>query len=195
MEDNFDNIIEGEFIILRKVQLEDASDIYRWRTSESGKFLQHGSNYTIESQREWIKNRTTSEINYIIYPKNSMLKAGMIGIYDLNMNDLVTNVGRLLLDENYLKKSTPYGLESLLLTYDYVFTKMQFRKICGVISGSNSEMFKMQKFLGMKQEGYLNQHVIIKNKYEDLFIMSLFKEDFIGYKNKINFLLKSFRNI
>lgn len=194
MEYKFDNIIEGEFITLKRVELNDASDIYKWRTSESGKFLQHGSNYTIESQKEWIKNRTASEINYIIYPKNSMTKVGMIGIYDLNINDLVTNVGRLLLDESYLKKSTPYGLESLLLTYNYVFSKMQFRKISGIISGSNVEMFKMQKFLGMKQEGYLNQHVIIKNKYEDLFIMSLFKEDFVNYRNKINFLLRSFRN-
>lgn len=195
MEYKFDNIIEGEFVTLKKVVLDDASDIYKWRTSESGRFLRHRPNYSIESQKEWIENRGASEINYIIYPKNSMTKVGMIGIYEMNINDLVTNVGRLLLDESYLKTSTPYGLEALLLTYDYVFTKMQFRKICGDILGSNFEMFKMQKFLGMQQEGYLSGHVIINNKCEDLFIMSLFKEDFIKYKNKINLLLRGFRNI
>lgn len=193
MEYKFDNIIDGEFVTLKKVVLEDASNIYKWRTSESGKFLRHRPNYTIETQKEWIENRGTSEINYIIYEKKSMTKVGMIGIYEMNINDLVTNVGRLLLDESYLKKSTPYGLESLILTYDYVFTKMEFRKICGDILGSNSEMLKMQKFLGMQQEGYLNKHVIINGKCEDLFIMSLFKEDFNSYRNKIDFLLRGFR--
>lgn len=194
MEYKFEDKIEGEFTTLRKVEMDDAADIYKWRTSESGIFHRHLPDYSLESQKEWIKNRTSLEINYIIYPKNSTTKIGMIGIYDMNVNDLVINVGRLLLDQSYLKRSTPYGLESLLLTYDYIFTKMQFRKISGDILATNSEVFKMQKFLGMQQEGYLKRHVIIKNKCEDLFLMSLFKEDFNNYKNKINFLLKSFRN-
>ena len=193
MQNRFDNLIEGEFIILKKVEIEDASDIYNWRTSESGKFLRHPLNYCIESQIEWIRNRETSEINYIIHSKKSMNKVGMIGIYDVNFSDKVANVGRLLLSELYLKKSNPYGIESLLLTYDYVFNKMNFRKICGDILGLNIEMFNLQKFLGMQQEGYLKQHVIIKNKCEDLFIMSIFKEDFINYKNKISLLLRSFQ--
>lgn len=193
MEFKFDNIIESEFVTLKKVEIADAPDVYEWRTSESGKFLQHPSNYSLESQIEWIKNRDASEINYIIFQKNTRNKVGMIGIYDLNFNDLVANVGRLLLSESYLKKSTPYGLESMLLCYNYVFNEMKFRKISGIISGSNSEMFRLQKFLGMQQEGYLKQHVIIKGKCEDLYIMSLFKNDFTNYKNRINFFLKSFR--
>lgn len=193
MDCKFENIIEGEFITLRKVILDDASDIYRWRSSESGKYLRHTPNYSLESQIDWIKNRPNSEINYIIYQKSSQTKVGMIAIYDVNTDDLVTDVGRLLLAEEYLKKSTPYGLESLLLTYEYVFTQMNFRKISGIISGSNIEMFKMQKFLGMQQEGYMKQHVIIKDVCEDLFVMSIFKEDFINYKKKINFLLKVFK--
>jgi RimJ/RimL family protein N-acetyltransferase len=193
MDYKFENIIEGEFITLKKVVLEDAPDIYRWRISQSGKFLRHVPNYSIESQIEWIKNRDHSEINYIIFKKNTDIKVGMVAIYDVNNNDLVADVGRLLLSEEYLKKSTPYGLESLLLTYDFVFNKMNFRKICGDILAPNTEMFNLQKFLGMQQEGYLKQHVIINNKCNDLFIMSLFKEDFDGYKKKINFFLKSFR--
>lgn len=193
MDYNFDNVIEGEFITLRKVVLNDAPDIYRWRSSRSGKFLRHVPDYSLESQVEWIKNRNNSEINYIIYKKNTNLKVGMIAIYDVNKDDLVADVGRLLLSEEYLKQSTPYGLESLLLTYDYVFNVMNFRKISGIISGSNLEMFKMQKFLGMQQEGFLKQHVIINDSFEDLFMMSLFKDEFVSYQKKIYFLLRCFK--
>ena len=189
----FDTIIEGEFVTLKKVELNDAPDIYKWRSGESGKFMRHPTNYSLESQREWIKNSSEAEITYIIYQNISFTKIGMVGIYDVNNNDLVCNVGRLLLDETYLTKSTPFGLETLLLAYEYVFDKMQFRKICGDILATNTEMFKLQKFLGMQQEGYLKNHVIIKDKCHDLYIMSLFKEDFNNYKNKINFLLRSFR--
>jgi len=193
MEFKFDSVLEGKFITLKKVVVADAHDIYKWRTSKSGQFLKHPDNYDLNSQIEWIKNRKDSEANYIIYQKDSNIKVGMIGIYDVNINDKVTDVGRLLLAEEYLTKSNPYGLEALLLTYNYVFEQMGFKKITGVILGLNLDMFKMQKFLGMQQEGFLKQHVVIHNNREDLFIMSLFAEDFSGYKNKINLLLRSFK--
>jgi RimJ/RimL family protein N-acetyltransferase len=70
---------------------------------------------------------------------------------------------------------------------------MDFRKITGDILASNEAMFKLQKFLGMKQEGYLEKHAMIHGKFEDLYIMSIFKEQFNSvYKTKINFLLKNF---
>jgi RimJ/RimL family protein N-acetyltransferase len=193
MEFKFDTILEGRFITLKEVVVEDAPDIYNWRTSKSGQFLKHPDNYDLNSQIEWINNRKNSEINYIIYKKDSTKKVGMIGIYNVNFHDEVSDVGRLLLSEEYLTKSNPYGLEALLLAYNYVFNKMNFKKITGVILGLNQDMFKMQKFLGMQQEGYLKQHVLIQNKREDLFIMSLFTEDFSNYKNKINLLLRGFK--
>ncbi len=194
MENRFEKTIRGQFVILKKVTIDDAEDIYSWRTSESGKFLRHPDNYSVESQIDWIKYRGDNEINYIIYSKEKDKKVGMIAIYDINENDKVANVGRLLLSEEYLHKSTPYGLESLLLTYNYVLNQMDFFKITGDILGPNEDMFKLQKFLGMKQEGYFKSHTIIHNKREDLYIMSLFKDDFSYYEKKINFLLKGFKN-
>ncbi|MFZ4590382.1 MAG: GNAT family N-acetyltransferase [Ignavibacteria bacterium] len=193
MEYKFENKIVGDFVDLRKITISDAEDVYSWRKSESGKYLRHPENYTLKTQKEWIKNITESEINYIIYSKDHNNKVGMIGIYDINRIDKIANVGRLFLSDDNLKKSNPYGLESLLLAYDIVFNKMKFRKITGDILGLNDNMIKLQKFLGMKQEGYLEKHVYIKNNYQDLIIMSLFEKDFKVYKNRVNMLLKSFR--
>jgi RimJ/RimL family protein N-acetyltransferase len=71
---------------------------------------------------------------------------------------------------------------------------MDFRKITGTILGKNEKVFGLQKFLGMEQEGYLKKHVILRGNYEDLYVMSLIKEDFGGYKDKINTILSKFRN-
>mgnify|MGYP001152023172 CR=1 FL=1 len=106
----------------------------------------------------------------------------------------MANVGRLVVDEQYLAKSNPYGLEALLLAYDYVLNQMNFRKITGDLLATNAAMFKLQTYLGMKQEGYLQKHVLINGNFVDLHIMSIFKNDFNNsFKKKVLFLLKGFR--
>jgi RimJ/RimL family protein N-acetyltransferase len=193
MKHVFDKVIEGEFITLRQVRVSDATDIFNWRTSSAGKYLHQPENYSIESQENWIKTRPDDEMNYIIHPKNDTIKVGMIAIHELNYADLVGCVGRLILDEQYVNKGTPYGLEALLLTYDYLFNTMNFRKMTGVILGRNEKVFKLQSFLGMEQEGYLKKHAILNGGLEDLYVMSLFKEDFWKYKESINKILNKFR--
>ena len=166
MEIKFQEIIIGEHIILRKITINDAKDIYHWRSSISGKYMRQPKDYSEKSQEEWIKNRSSKEINYIIFDKKSNKKVGTIGIYDVNVIDKVANVGRLILGDEYLGKSNPYGLEALLLSYDYVLNVMDYRKITGDILGTNESMFKLQKFLGMKQEGYLEKHTLINGNFK-----------------------------
>lgn len=194
MKVKFENTLEGKFITLKKTTLEDAPLIYNWRTSSSGEHMRHPENYSLKMQEEWIKSRGDNEINYIIIDKKNNEKVGTISIYEVNEADKVSNAGRLLIDEKFFGKSTPYGLEALLLTYEYIFNKMNFRKISGDILATNTPVYKMQLFLGMKQEGFLEKHVIINGKIHDLYIISIMKEDFEKkYKVKVNFLLKNFK--
>lgn len=194
MDSLFKDILTGNHIVLKKVQLEDAADIYRWRTGKGGAFLRQPDGYSVAMQEAWIKSRGTGEINYIISDKKTGEKVGTIGIYDVNAVDKVANVGRLVIKDEYLSKSHPYGLEALLLTYDYLFNSMNFRKMTGDILSTNIAMHKLQVFLGMKQEGYLEKHSIINGEEMDLYIMSIFKERFEKmYRQKINFLLRAFK--
>ena len=193
MKSKFQEEINGEFIYLKKVNIEDALDIYNWRSGISGKFLRQPDGYSVKFQEGWIIARGENEINYIIYDKQNHDKVGMIGIYDVNDHDGVANVGRLLLAERFLKQSTPYGLEAMLLAYSYVFNEMNFRKLTGDIMARNDDMVKLQKFLGMKQEGFLSKHTVINGVAEDLHIMSIMKTEFAKYQQKIRFLLKSFK--
>jgi RimJ/RimL family protein N-acetyltransferase len=194
MDRLFKDTLIGDHVFLRKVELTDAADVYKWRTGKGGIFLRQPDGYSVKMQEDWIKSRTDSEINYIITEKNTGEKLGTIGIYEVNIADQVANVGRLIIKDEYLTKSHPYGLEALLLTYDHLFNGMNFRKMTGDILATNTAMHKLQVFLGMKQEGYLEKHVLINGKLQDLFIMSIFKEQFEkSYKTKINFLLKGFK--
>lgn len=194
MATKFENTITGHHIILRKVEVKDAHDIFNWRSGHSGRFLRHPEGYSVAMQEAWIKSRSDKEINYIIQDKKTLESVGMISIYNVEEFDKVAEVGRLLLSDYYLTRSNPYGLEALLLGYDYVFNVMNFRKITGIIGAPNIAMVKLQLFLGMKQEGYFEKHTLIGNNFEDLYIFSIFKDQFnSGYKKKVAFLLKSFK--
>ncbi len=194
MQLQFNKIITGDFIILTKISINDAQDVFNWRSGISGQFLHNSEDYSVDMQESWIKSRTDKEINYIIQDKKSYEKVGMVSIYNVNIEDKVAEVGRLLLSDIYLNRSNPYGLEALLLSYDYVFNTMNFRKITGIIASVNTSMVKMQLFLGMEQEGYLKKHTFINGNFEDLHILSICKEQFNNtYQKKIKFLLKSFK--
>ena len=186
--------IEGQFITLELVTEDDAQDIYNWRTSESGAFLNQPLNYSVQSQAAWIKNRPQNEINFIIYSKEEQpLKKGMISIVDIDRQNRKAEVGRLLLDAKYLNESNPYGLESLKITYDLVLNGWEFNKIHGTILSLNTGMIKLQKFLGMEEEGVLRKHLLINNEYTDLHLFSIFRSGLNKtYLPRVNFLLKSF---
>jgi RimJ/RimL family protein N-acetyltransferase len=194
VEIKFEHTITGSHVILRKVTLEDAEVIFGWRTSNSGRFLRQPEGYNLEMQKSWIKSRKADEINYIIQDKNTGESVGMVAIYNLNVIDQIAEVGRLLLSDKYLGKSNPFGLEALLLTYDYVLNKMNFRKISGIVASSNSAMVKLQLFLGMKEEGYFKKHIWLADGFEDVHFLSIFQDEFNQFfKTRIQFLLKNFK--
>lgn len=192
MKHEFDQVIRGEFITLKKVTINDAPYIFRWRSSSAGQYLNRPKNYSLEAQINWIESCKDTEINYIILNKDGK-RVGMIGIYDVDWVNGVSNCGRLILDEQYVHQHTPYGIEALLLGYDYVFNKMGMRKISGTILGLNTSMIGLQRYLGMTDEGLWKRHVLINGNYEDLCVMSLFRDDFGGYKQNINNILDKFR--
>ena len=93
MAGKFEDILEGKFVTLRKTTVDDAADIYKWRSGAVGIFMRQPENYSLEAQQKWILSRGNNEINYIICDKFSGEKVGTIGIYDINETDKVANVG------------------------------------------------------------------------------------------------------
>lgn len=189
-------IIEGKFIDLKIVTEEDAEDIYKWRTSASGSYLNQPPNYSIESQKNWIKTRGSNEINFIIYSKgNASTKVGMISIVNIDQQNKKAEVGRLLLDEKLLTESNPFGLEALKITYSIVLNDWGFNKIHGTILGLNEKMIKLQDYLGMEKEGVLRRHLLINQEFTDVHLYSIFQEGLNRkYLPRINFLLRSFQS-
>jgi RimJ/RimL family protein N-acetyltransferase len=188
----FPDQIDGEFIILSRIEPSDAEFIYKLRTSKLAQYLNCPPGYSVQSQISWIKHRPKDEVNYLIYNKDSM-RVGMVSIYDCDWVNGVSNVGRLLLKEEYIEKGSPYGLEALKVCYGFVFNVMKFRKISGTINSKNEKVYDLQIYLGMSEEGFFMDHVMLRGEPQHLYFLSLFKEDFPEYSNKIDRLLDKYR--
>jgi RimJ/RimL family protein N-acetyltransferase len=183
--------LKGEFIILHKAITNDAQFIYELRSSPAAQYLNCPPDYSLESQTRWLLARPDTEINYIISDWNGN-RVGMVSIYDCDWANGVSNVGRLLLSEALVHQGTPYGLEALKITYGYVFDVMGFRKISGTINSKNEKVIHLQGYLGMCQEGYFKDHVLLNGEPQDLVFLSLTKEHFPYYCSQIDKLLDKF---
>jgi len=195
MNIDMNEIIVGEFIELIPINQDDAEIIYKWRNGLSGKFMNQPDGYSVEMQRIWMKTRPNSEINYMIVDKMTRHKVGMIAIVGISIQDRNAEIGRLLLAPEYLQKSNPYGLEALKLCSNQILNCWNFHKIYGNVLSENVPMLRLQKYLGMKEEGLLVDQKSIKGKMYNLHLVALFKEDLKKYYlPRISVLLKAFKN-
>ena len=187
-------ILKGEFVELHEITLADAEAIYNWRIGASGQFMNQPDGYSIESQRKWMETRPANEINYMIVSKRSGNKVGMIAIVGISDQDRNAEVGRLLLAPEFLKLSNPYGLEALKICCNVILNEWGFNKIYGNVLSENKPMLKMQKYLGMVEEGNLRQQKVIHGKIYDLHLVAIFSDTLNkSYLPKISMLLKAFK--
>lgn len=177
-------LLNGEFIRLRLLSAEDASEVVKWRNSPKAKYLNKGS-VTVEEQIEWIKSRPDNELNFIITDHDKK-RLGMVSLVNINMINKTAEPGRLLMGETDDIKGTPAVYEALLLVHDYAFDKLGIKRVYGTIAEENTEMIKFQKFLGMKEEGRLRRHYFINGKFQDAICFGLLEEEYRSvYRRKL----------
>lgn len=186
--------LEGDFVTLNEITVNDAEVIHEWRTGLSGKYMNQPVGYSLDFQKKWIESRPNNEINYIIFSKESGNKVGMISVVSISEENRNAEVGRLLLAPDFLNKSNPYGLEALKICYNLIINEWDFNKVFGNVLSANTAMLRLQKFLGMTEEGKLKEQTVINNQFYDLFLVAIFREELNKfYIPRINLLLKSFR--
>ncbi len=186
--------LTGDFVELKEITSADAELIYNWRIDVSGQLMNQPTGYSLEMQKKWMETRPSNEINYMIVSRASGQKVGMIAIVAISEQDKNAEVGRLLLAPQFLKVSNPYGLEALKLSYNLVLNGWGFNKVYGNVLSGNKPMLRMQKYLGMAEEGILRQQKILHGEIYDLHLVAIFTKEFNkSYLPKLAILLRAFK--
>ena len=169
--------LEGEFINLRPLQVSDAEITFIWRNSAKAKYLNQSAG-SLEKQTHWIASRPASEYNFVIELKTGH-PIGMLSLTEVDTINRHAEPGRFLIGDEAAAQGVPAAVEAMKLLYEFAFDKLGLIRVCGLIAANNTLMIKWQKYLGMKEEGRLRNHICQKNGFfEDAIYFGMLVEEY-----------------
>jgi diamine N-acetyltransferase len=171
-----DQVLSGEFVNLRPLQVADAELTFRWRRAHRARYLNEGA-ATIQAQAAWIAGRSASEFNFIIELKDGR-PVGMLSLINIDMANRHGEPGRFLIGEEASVKGLPVAVEAMKLLYELAFDRLGLVRVCGIVAANNHLMVKWQKFMGMKEEGRLRNHLRQDGHYHDAVYLGLLVQEY-----------------
>lgn len=170
-------VLSGEFVNLRPLRPEDAALTLAWRNAQRARFLNAGA-ASVEQQAAWIASRPASEYNYIIELKNGH-PVGMLSLVGIDRANRHGEPGRFLIGDEAATQGVPAAVEAMKLLYELAFDRLGLLRVCGIIAANNTLMIKWQKYLGMKEEGRLRQHLCQKDgSFEDAVYLGMLADEY-----------------
>jgi RimJ/RimL family protein N-acetyltransferase len=184
--------IEGEFVNLRPLKASDAELTYNWRHAARAKFLNQGA-ASVEQQASWIASRPASEFNFVIELKNGHA-VGMVSLTGIDSINQHGESGRFLIGDEDAVKGAPVAVEAMKLIYELAFDQLGLIRICGTVAADNHLMIKWQKYLGMKEEGRLRNHLYLGGQFQDAIFLGLLVDEYRKITlPRMNFLIATGR--
>lgn len=174
----------GDKIILRPLKMEDLEKTHKWRNNIELIKLTQGIRFpkTAEMDKEWFDNALHDKSNRNIYFGIDEIETGeFVGIIQLNNIDYISGTaiwGFIIGEKNMQGKG--YSVEAPNLLFRYAFNVLNLRKIFSYAIACNNATLRMHQKIGnFITEGTLKKHVYFDGEYHDVFILSLFREDFL----------------
>lgn len=169
-------LLEGEFVRLRPLSVEDAAMTHQWRLGDRARHL-NGAAASLEDQKRWISHRPGNEFNYVIQLIDGP-PIGMLSLVDIDMANRRAESARFLIGDEAAAKGAPAAVEAMKLLYALAFDRLGLERVYGLIAASNPLMIKWQKYLGMKEEGRLRRHFFMGGAFVDAISLGLLAEEY-----------------
>ncbi|MFJ8517776.1 UDP-4-amino-4,6-dideoxy-N-acetyl-beta-L-altrosamine N-acetyltransferase [Lysinibacillus xylanilyticus] len=168
---------------LRDLVVDDLEKILAWRNQEHIRSVMFNDNI-IEWQQHinWYKELKNSNrgISKIFTVNN--VDYGILNVIDIDSYSNRCSWGFYIGD-----KKAPKGT-GLLLGYtalEFVFKELKFRKLCAEVIETNKISCNFHEKLGFKLDGILRKQIKRNDKYEDIYVYSLFAEEWEVHKKQL----------
>jgi diamine N-acetyltransferase len=170
-------VLAGEFVDLRPLTVADAELTLSWRRSQRARLLNLGAT-TVEQQEQWIAGRPATEFNYVIELAATHHPIGMLSLVDVDDVHRRGETARFLIGDETAAQGVPAAVEAMKLLYRLAFDELGLLRVHGTVAASNPLMAKWQKFLGMREEGRLRQHLFLDGTFTDAVLLGLLVEEY-----------------
>ncbi|WKA54665.1 GNAT family N-acetyltransferase [Planococcus shixiaomingii] len=181
--DNHFPVLETERLILRKLTLADAEDMFEYASEPMvSRFVPWEVHKSVEDTKAFLAFLTESygkkrKLTWAIELKS---EGKMIGTIDF-INWLPK---RHKAELAYILSHNYWGsgliLEAAKSLLDYGFQKMELNKVEAPIMLDNFQSQRVVEKLGMQREGVARQHMIINGEFVDLAMYSILKREYVS---------------
>ena len=180
MENLFQEL-ETDRLILRKISLEDASDLYK---NVFNNFSYYKYYYQLPFQdffeykelvskyEEWYNNGNHFRLGIVLRESNEM-----IGTIQLHTKDMLNNNCKVGYIIGYNFQNKGYMKEALNCVISFAFNTLKFHRIQTEIVVGNNNSIKLVENLGMEEEGIKKESYLLQDTYYDQKIYRLINKN------------------
>jgi UDP-4-amino-4,6-dideoxy-N-acetyl-beta-L-altrosamine N-acetyltransferase len=176
-------MLKRENYKLRDLKKDDSGLVLEWRNSDHIRANMYTDHIISKEEHEqWFEQIfVTQNSIYMIFE----FQHRPIGLVNTSQIDRQNNkcFWAFYLGESNAPRGSGSIMEFLFL--EYVFEKLNIRKICCEVLSFNTTTIKLHKKFGFQEEGLFRQHILKNNEYKDVVFMSLFHDSWLEIKPKI----------
>ena len=170
-------------VYLRSLELSDVELLVKWRNDSDVTSTLGGNTFYVSKLREteWIRNAILNDKNDLRLAICLTENDKYIGNVNLNTISWINRTAEysiMIGDKSQWGKG--YGKEATLLILKHAFEELNLNRIYLTVRIDNNKAISLYKKIGFVQEGILRKAVYKNNKFIDMIIMSILKEEFNG---------------
>jgi len=169
-------------VYLRAFEYTDLELINKWHNDEEINLMTGGNKYYISSEydKKWLEDKmlnNTKNIYCAVCIKKNDKMIGFISLNNIDYRNRKAYWGGMLIGDKE-ERNKGYATNAAYLMLRHGFEELCLNKITGHWIEDNKASILIGKMMGFKQEGKLKDEVYKNDKYNNVIIMSLFKDDF-----------------
>jgi len=130
---------------------------------------------------ESLKLKDTKRKVWVIFYED--IPVGVINLINIDYENKITDWGFYVGETAY--RGLGIGSISLYRLMEYVFDKMNFRKMHTSVLENNPDALNLYKKFGFKEKGRLRKHILKDEKYIGVFLIGILKEEWEDIKNSL----------
>jgi len=177
-------MIKGKRITLRAVNRDDLPRYVAWfNDPEVTCHLLTLLPFNLEDETDWYEHQRNDQsvLNLAIVLNDSQEHIGSVSLMKISQRDQNAELGIAIGDKT--KWGQGYGQEAITLLLKYGFSQLNLHRIYLRVDASHSAGIRCYTRCGFKQEGRLRDATYHHGQFEDQFMMSVLRPEFLRGEN------------
>ena len=174
-------MIRGHRLTLRAVERDDLPRYTAWLNDpEVICHLTLFSPFNLEDETEWYERQRQDDtvLNLAIVLNQEAQHIGSVGLMGISWREQRAELGIVIGDKSQWGKG--YGRESIQLLLNFAFTELNLHRIFLRVDATHAAAIRCYVSCGFKEEGRLREAVYHHGYFEDQFIMSVLRPEYLG---------------